>query len=358
MMETGAGKSVSKGYTAVRDGGAGIIDLSARGRITVGGSEAAKFLNGLITNDMKTLPAHCWMPALFPNVQGRFLAAVRVMNLGNEYLIDTEPATYPTVLNLLSRFTLAGDFRVTDQTEHIAALSVQGKKSPEIIASIFGAGAVPVQKLFWDPGNITLAEFAGRPVTIICDTHTAEQGFDLFIEVAQITDLRQALIDAGAVEVSEDTVEILRIEAGIPRFGIDVDGTTVVNETNFDHSISFTKGCYTGQEIIVRIKHRGHVAKKLTGVIFPNEPFEVDDLTVYSEDGQDAGRVTSWVISPNLGYTAVMAYIKYDYLKMMTPVQMDAGGRMVKGIVCNELPLVRGSFYDLIDNTPFPITRG
>jgi folate-binding protein YgfZ len=358
MMETGAGKSVSKGYTAVREGGAGIIDLSARGRIAVGGSEAAKFLNGLISNDMKTLPDQCWMPALFPNVQGRLLAAVRVMNLGNEYLIDTEPATYPTVFNLLNRFTLAGDFRVTDQTEHIATLSVQGKRSPEIITSIFGEGAVPVQKLPWDPGNITLAEFEGRPVTIICDTHTAEQGFDLFIEVAQITDLRQTLIDAGAVVVSDDTIEILRIEAGIPRYGIDVDSTTVVNETSFDHSISFTKGCYTGQEIIIRIKHRGHVAKKLTGVIFPNEPFEVDDPTIYSEDGQEAGRVTSWVISPNLGYTAVMAYIKHDYLKMMTAVQMEAGGRTVKGIVCNELPLVRGSFYDLIDNTHFPLTSG
>jgi len=358
MTETGAGKSISKGYTAVRDGGAGIIDLSARGRITVGGSEAAKFLNGLITNDMKTLPAQCWMPALFPNVQGRLLAAVRVMNLGDDYLIDTEPATYPTVLNLLSRFTLAGDFRVTDQTEQLATLSVQGKRSPEIITSIFGEGAVPVQKLPWDPGNITLAEFEGRPVTIICDTHTAEQGFDLFIEVAQITDLRQALCDAGAVEVSDDTVEILRIEAGIPRYGIDVDSTTVVNETSFDHSISFTKGCYTGQEIIVRIKHRGHVAKKLTGIIFPNEPFEVDDLKVYSEDGQEAGRVTSWVISPNLGYTAAMAYIKFDYLKMLTPIQMEAGGRTIKGIVCNELPLVRGSFYELIDNTHFPLTSG
>jgi folate-binding protein YgfZ len=358
MMETGAGKSVSKGYTAVRDGGAGIIDLSARGRITVGGSEAAKFLNGLITNDMKTLPAQCWMPALFPNVQGRLLAAVRVLNLGNDYLIDTEPATYSIVIDLLNRFTLAGDFRVTDQTETLATLSVQGKRSPEIITSIFSAGAVPVQKLPWDPGNITQVEFEGRAVTIICDTHTAEQGFDLFVEVAQITDLRQALIDAGAVEVSDDAVEILRIEAGIPRYGIDVDSTTVVNETNFDHSISFTKGCYIGQEIIVRIKHRGHVAKKLTGVIFPDEPFEVDDVMVYSEDGREAGRVTSWVISPNLGYTAAMAYIKYDYLKMLTPVQMEAGGRTFKGIVCNELPLVRGSFYELIDNTPFPITRG
>jgi folate-binding protein YgfZ len=357
-MESGAGKSVSKGYTAVRDGGAGIIDLSARGRITVGGSEAARFLNGLITNDMKTLAPHSWMPALFPNVQGRLLAAVRVMNLGDHFLIDTEAATYPTVLNLLSRFTLAGDFRVTDQTQQIAALSVQGKRSTEIVTSILGAGAAPVQKLFWDPGNISFAEFEGEAVTIICDTHTAEQGFDLFIDAHQATGLRQALIDAGAVVVSDDTVEILRIEAGIPLYGVDVDSSTVVNETNFDHSISFTKGCYTGQEIIIRIKHRGHVARKLTGLIFPNEPFEIDDVTVYSEDEQEAGRVTSWVISPHLGYTVAMAYIKYDYLKMQTPIQMEAGGRTIKGIICNELPLVRGSFYDLIDNTHFPITSG
>jgi folate-binding protein YgfZ len=136
---------------------------------------------------------------------------------------------------------------------------------------------------------------------------------------------------------------------------VDVDGTTVVNETNYDHAISFTKGCYIGQEIVVRIKHRGHVAKKLSGLIFINEPFEVEDHTVYSEDGQEAGRVTSWVISPNLGYTAAMAYIKYDYLKGQTAIQMQAGGRTIKGLVCHDLPLVRGSFYDLIDNTPFPL---
>ena len=357
-METAAGKSISKGYTAVRDGGAGIIDLSARGRIAVGGSEAARFLNGLITNDMKTLTVQTWMPALFPNVQGRLLAAVRVINLGDYFLIDTEAATYPTVLNLLSRFTLAGDFRVTDQTEPLASLSLQGKAATEIVTAIFGAAAVPVQKLFWEPGNVTVAEFEGEAVTIICDSHTAEHGFDLFINREKVDGLRQALIDGGAVVVSDDAIEILRIEAGIPLYGVDVDSTTVVNETNFDHSISFTKGCYTGQEIIIRIKHRGHVAKKLTGVIFPNEPFEIEDSTVYAEDGQEAGRVTSWVISPNLGYTAAMAYIKFDYLKMLTPVQMEAGGRTIKGIVCNELPLVRGSFYNLIDNTPFPITSG
>jgi folate-binding protein YgfZ len=358
MMEAGTGKSVSKGYSAVREGGAGIIDLTSRGRVTVGGSEAARFLNGLITNDVKTLAVNCWVPALFPNVQGRLLAAVRVLNLGEHFLIDTEPASYPTVLNLLSRFTLAGDFRVTDQTEETLTLSLQGKRSAELIRAILGADAVPVQKLPWEPQNITTADFQGAPVTIICDTHTAEIGYDLFIEAAKITDLRQALLDAGGVMVSDDALEILRVEAGIPRYGVDVDGTTVVNETSYDHSISFTKGCYIGQEIVVRIKHRGHVAKKLTGLIFPDETFEVDDHTVFSEQGQDAGRVTSWVISPHLGYTVAMAYIKHDYLKMMTPIQMEAGGRMVKGIVCNECNLVRGSWYELIDNTPFPITSG
>ena len=350
--------SFAKDYAEVREGGAGIIDLSSQGRITVGGSEAAKFLNGLITNDVKTLPPQSWMPALFPNVQGRLLAAVRVLNLGDDFLIDTEPATYATVMNLLSRFTLAGDFRVTDQTEHIASLSVQGKRSTEIITSVFGEGAAPVQKLFWDPGNITVTEFNGAPVTIICDTHTAEQGYDLFIEAAHITDLRQALIEAGAIEVSDETQEILRIETGIPRYGVDVDSNTVVNETSYDHSISFTKGCYIGQEIVVRIKHRGHVAKKLTGIIFPNQSFEVADPTVYSEDGKEAGRVTSWVISPGLGETAAMAYIKHDYLKSLTPIQMEAGGGKFRGIVCMELPLYRGSFYELIDNTHFPLTSG
>src|SRR4051812_41982186 len=138
VMETGAGKSISKGYTAVRDGGAGIIDLSARGRVRVGGSETARFLNGLVPNDVKTLMANPWMPALFPNVQGRLLAAVRVLNLGDHFLIDTEAATSHTVLNLLGRFTLAGDFQVTDKTEPLGSVSLQGKQATAILASIFG----------------------------------------------------------------------------------------------------------------------------------------------------------------------------------------------------------------------------
>src|ERR1044072_2010860 len=114
-------------YEAVRDGGAGLVDLSAaRGRIRVSGSEATMFLNGLITNDMKALAANRWMPAVFPNVQGRLIGVVRVIRGSDStFLIDTDAASHEAVLQTISRFTLAGDFKVADITAETALLTVQ-----------------------------------------------------------------------------------------------------------------------------------------------------------------------------------------------------------------------------------------
>src|SRR5437868_1527441 len=131
-------QSFEEQYAAVRESGAGLIDLSARGRILVSGADAQMFLNGLITNDMKTLARNSWMPAAFANVQGRLIAVVRVLHREDGYLIDTEAATRDFVIKLLERFTLAGDFRVTDLSNGIATLSLQGRKAAEIIAAAFG----------------------------------------------------------------------------------------------------------------------------------------------------------------------------------------------------------------------------
>src|SRR6478672_8602489 len=125
-MSEAATTSLSKDYAAVREGGAGLIDLSSRGRILVSGSEAVMFLNGLITNDIKNLALNSWMAAAFANVQGRLLAAVRIAHREDGFLIDTEEATRESVMKLIERFTLAGDFRVTDLTGTTAQFSVQG----------------------------------------------------------------------------------------------------------------------------------------------------------------------------------------------------------------------------------------
>src|SRR5687767_13122158 len=120
-------------YTAVREGGAGLIDLSSRGRINISGTEAVPFLNGLITNDVKTLELNSWMTAAFPNVQGRLLAAVRVLHTSEGFVLDTEGITSGKVLELVQRFTLAGDFHVADLTASTSSISIQGPGSGQLI---------------------------------------------------------------------------------------------------------------------------------------------------------------------------------------------------------------------------------
>lgn len=327
-------------YSAVRDGGAGVIDLSSRGRLLVSGSEAVMFLNGLITNDMKTLAVDSWMPAVFPNVQGRLIAAVRLLHRHDGFLIDTERPSLETVAKLLERFTLAGDFRVTDLTSETAMFSVQGRNAFEVIRQVSGDAAATVAR-----AQVMSAQLANDgEVTIIRATHTGEDGFDLFVNAPQVEALRESLTAAGAQPIGSDTAETLRLEAGIPRFGIDMDETKVVTETNLDDAVSFTKGCYIGQEIIARIKYRGHVAKKLTGVLLEQDAALASGAKLLSADDKEIGSITSSTVSPRLRKTIALGYVKYDYLEPGTKVKIISSEQEYPGVVA-ELPFVRGSWY-------------
>lgn len=305
-------------YTAVRDGGAGLIDLSERARIRVSGSEATMFLNGLVTNDMKSLAEHRWMPAVFPTVQGRLIGAVRIARLQDGFLIDTERLSHEAVLKTISRFTMAGDFRVTDLTDESAMLSLQGVRAGEIVGKVLNA-------IVADLRRDEVRELDG--VTVIRATHTGEDGFDLVFDKTRVSELRQAILDAGATAVGEETFEILRIEAGIARFGRDMDETNVIPELNLDDAVSYTKGCYVGQEIIVRIKHRGHPAKKLVGL--------------KADRSMEPGAiVTSAAVSPKLGNLG-LGYVRYESIEPGTKVTVD---NEIEATV-TELPFIRGSWY-------------
>jgi len=309
---------MTAGYTAVRDGGAGLIELSERGRIRVSGSEATMFLNGLVTNDVKSLAEYRWMPAVFPTVQGRLIGAVRIARLQDGFLIDTERASHDAVLKTISRFTMAGDFRVADLTDESVMLSVQGARAGEVVGKVVkGIGA--------DLKRDEVSEVEGA--TVMRATHTAEDGFDLIVDAVRATELRTELVNAGATLVDEETFEVLRIEAGIARFGRDMDETNVVPETNLDDAVSFTKGCYVGQEIIVRIKHRGHPAKKLVG-LKTDRPLAPGSI------------VTSAAVSPKVGNIG-LGYVRYESIEPGTKVDIDGISATV-----TELPFIRGSWYE------------
>src|SRR5215216_7953954 len=174
---------MNDGYSTVRSGGAGLIDLSERGRIRVSGSEAVLFLNGLITNDMKTLVPHRWMPAAFPTVQGRLIGAVRVIRAADPlFLIDTDVASHEAVLKTISRFTMAGDFYVTDVTAQTAMFSVQGKQAAAVSVKVLRAG------LFDLPRNYVVdIVWQNSMVTILRATQTSEDGFDIVVEADKAT---------------------------------------------------------------------------------------------------------------------------------------------------------------------------
>ncbi len=273
-------------YDQIRSGKAGFYEHE-RGLIAVWGKEAVQFLDGLISNDMKTLEEGGQMLAAFPNAQGRLLAVVRVLRQGDRFLFETEVATREKVFQNLFRFTFAGDFFVEDLSERHRCFE------------LFGAGRDP------DPSSPGYFYFSNSG--------------DTYFLPAEMTDLFvNTLLDGGEKTVSHELFEILRIENGIPKYGADMDETTIVPELGLDGLISYNKGCYIGQEIIARIHFRGHVAKQLTGLIM-SEPGAVatgflSGTELTTTDGKNAGRVTSVTFSPKLGKMIALAFVRYDYL--------------------------------------------
>jgi folate-binding protein YgfZ len=327
-------------YAVVRDGGAGLIDLSSRARIEVSGAEAVSFLNGLVTNDMKTLADGAWMPAAFPNPQGRLISSTRVLRRNESFLFNTETVSRERLFKTLERFTLAGDFRVEDRTEALAHLSVQGARAAEVVGQVLGDEAAVLER-----GRVITSAWKDATLYLIRATHTAEDGLDLFVDAAQAATLWDELMKAGARAVGFDALEILRIEAGLPRYGVDMDETNIVTEAGLDDAISYTKGCYTGQEIIARIHWRGHVAKKLTGLLFNEEGKIERESKIIAADSKEIGRITSSAFSPRLNKTVALGYVKYDYLAAGTQARVRVDDEE-RACVVTELPFVRGSWFD------------
>ena len=285
------------------------------------------FLNGLITNDVKNLAQNSWIPAVFPTVQGRLIGVVRVIRgRGPEFLIDTETASHEAVLKTISKFTLAGDFKVADLTTETALLTIQGQGAAEILQKVFDPEVSDLPQ-----NGVVETTWQNVPVTIIRASHTGEDGFDFVIDLSHAAELQKALESAGAQPIGEDTLEILRVETGIARFGVDMDETNVVPETNLDDAVSYTKGCYVGQEIIVRIKHRGHPAKKLTGLRFETDQQIEPGAIIRSKENQEIGHVTSAVISPRLGSIG-LGYVRYGHLAEGTIVVVDDGIEAIVGL--------------------------
>lgn len=287
-------------YNKIRSGGAGYYE-EPRGLIAVWGREAVQFLDGMITNDVKTLEDGRQMLAAFPNAQGRLLAVVRAAREGDRFLIETEEATREKLYQNLFKFTFAGDFFVEDLSGEYRFFELFGRNvEPSVVSApetqIFTAGRSPV----------------------------------VGIRAEGVAEFQKDMVAADAVEIEDELYETLRIERGNPKCGVEWDETTVVPELGLDGMISYNKGCYIGQEIIARIHFRGHVAKQLTGLILSEEVAAGTELSTV--DGKPAGRITSVTYSPALEKTIALGVVRYDNLAKDTKLIAGEAEATVVGL--------------------------
>ncbi|MDQ3323051.1 MAG: hypothetical protein M3525_11585 [Acidobacteriota bacterium] len=281
------------------------------GLIEVSGREAVQFLNGLITSDAAKLADGAQMTAAFPNAQGRLLALVRVLRRGDKFLFETEDATREKVFQNLFRFTYAGDFFVADLSDDYRYFEVQASKFKVEDEQLKIENSIIFQ---------------------------SDSGADYFVRNDSAEEFLSRLKKQNAVEISDELYEVLRVENGKRLYGVDMDETTIVPEIGLPDVINYSKGCYIGQEIIARIHFRGHVAKRLTGLIFEDEnaSFAPND-EIKSPEGKNAGRVTSAAYSPALEKIIALAYVRYDYLAEGTQLKVNGISAQVKDLPFVEL---------------------
>ena len=334
-------------YRALREQ-AGLVDRSARGRLLLTGADRRTYLQGLLTNDIEALTAGtgCYAALLTP--QGRMLADMRVLELGDAVAIDLDAATATLVRGKLEQFVFSEDVQVTDQTSNRGQAGVYG---PDAAASISAALAsadddepAPSTALLQSMPLFANGRwgFHGAPVTVVRSDDFGVLGFDLFTDSAHFADLLNALRTSGASDVSEAAANVTRIEGGRPVFGVDMDEDTIPLEAGIEErAISLTKGCYVGQEIIIRVLHRGHgrVARRLVGLMLEDQATVPAHGDRIRSGNREVGRITSAVYSPALARPIALGYVQRDFQEPGTSVAVASGAAEIAAVV-TALPFV------------------
>ena len=305
----------STGYAALRRGAA-IVDRSSSGRILLTGADRRSYLQGLLTNEIAALGPGEGCYAALLNAQGRMIADMRVVELGDAVLLDVAPHVAATVRAHLERFVFSEDVEVRDLTAERAEVGVYGPGAASVVADVIGA-AVPQLPLH----GSARATFDGSSALLVRSDEFGVDGYDLIVDRAQRDALVRALMNAGAVGAEDADVEAARIESGRPRFGVDMTEDTIPLEAAIeDRAISRTKGCYVGQEVIVRVLDRGHgrVARRLVGLTLRGA--DAAPGAAIASDGKEIGRVTSATRSPALGQPIALGYVHRDFVAPGTAV--------------------------------------
>lgn len=304
-------------HAALRES-VGVIDLSFRSRICLVGADRKKFLHGQVTNDVNALKTGEGCYAALITAKGKMQSDLFVFCLENELLLDFEPGLTQTVSQRLDKYIIADDVQIVDVAPHYGLLSAQGPKAAEAVGKLELGLIIPEKPLTFASVK---SEMLGE-IYLMNQPRTGASGFDLFVPTNALGAVADKLIAAakqlGGCACGWNALEVARVEAGIPRFGQDMDETNLPPEAGLDkHAISYSKGCYIGQEVIARIRTYGQVAKALRGLRLADDlkslPAKGDKLF---RDQKEVGYITSAVFSPALKANIALGYVRREANQM------------------------------------------
>jgi folate-binding protein YgfZ len=337
---------------------AGIVDRSTRGRLTVSGADRRSYLQGLLSNDIAALEEGTGCYATYLTAQGRMIADMRVFETGSTLLVDLDGTLADSIAARWSQFVFSEDVQIVNDSASTAEIGVYGPTSARVVAeAIAGEDADAGRIGQLDATLRALPLYAnrawngrGKEIRVLASDEIGVRGFDLVVSNTNKEEVVGFLQAAGGVPVGPAAVEVCRVEAGIPLFRVDMTQDTIPLEAGIeDRAISLTKGCYVGQEVIIRVLHRGHgrVVRKLVGIAFDAGSTLPSHGEKISAGDREIGSITSAVESPALGRPIALGYVHRDFVEAGTVVTVEGKAGTVR-----PLPLVPAAAFARVDLTP------
>jgi folate-binding protein YgfZ len=328
-------------YRALRQG-AGLIDRSDRGRLLLTGADRRAYLQGLLTNDIAALTTGTGCYSAYLTAQGRMTADVRTFEMGDALLADLVGNVAPAVYERWSQFIFSEDVTIEDLSESTAQLGIYGPLAAQVLESALAAGRLPGEPTPSEQLLESMPVYANSrwnlgaaPVFVLRSDDAGVMGFDVVVPRDRQKDLEGLLRSAGAVDVGAEAALACRVEAGRPLFQVDMTEETIPLEAGIeDRAISLTKGCYVGQEIIIRVLHRGHgrVARRLVGLALdPSAAVPARGERILAGD-REVGTITSAVQSPALGRPIALGYVHRDFVEPGTPLIVAGAAAVVSAL--------------------------
>lgn len=316
-------RTTAEQVAAVRQS-VGVFDLSGRGKLRVTGSERATWLHGMVSNDVEGAPVGRGNYGTVLTDRGKMLADYNLAVRETDLLLDTEPEIGVALAERLDRFLISEDAEIRDESPVWSLFGVAG---PDAASHLATALSVDVADLDEHASMVIAAAFG--EVTVVCRNRTGERGYDVWVGADAGPTVWAALTRDEVAVVGADALNVLRVEAGIARYGSDTDEDIIPLEAGLYHAIDWEKGCYIGQEIVARMHYRGHPNKLLVGLRFDGSP-DVAARAGLSGASDDAdakakGFVTSVVHSPTLNATIGLGYARTELAEPGSRVRAGDG---------------------------------